>query len=204
MLQIVLDFPNEYVTQVKGTTGKVGSLRVITSLTFITNKQTYGPYGAVTGTEFGSPAGLLVTGFFGKGGDSLDQFGVFTTADSESTTSYLQVYGWDWRTITHRFEDVDVSSFTKTFDFGSGRPREPSKAVWPGLPGLPGFAKPSSGEPGKPQQPGFSLREEPVTEQPRPSVARTTGKEPKVGYPCRVPRLLLISEFWWLVGLHGR
>lgn len=92
--QISLDFPNEYLVQVRGTTAKVGFLgskQVITSLTFITSKHTYGPYGAVKGTEFGTPPSRLVTGFHGQAGDSsLDRIGFFTTVDWETTYTYLE------------------------------------------------------------------------------------------------------------------
>jgi hypothetical protein len=81
---------------VKGTTAKVGFLgsnRVITSLTFITNKHTHGPYGVLNGSEFGSFPSRLVTGIFGKASNSLDQLGVITTIDWETTHRYL---------VTHR------------------------------------------------------------------------------------------------------
>jgi len=101
---------------VKGTTAKLGflgSIQVITSLTFITNKHTYGPYGHHKGSDFGSPSHRLVTGFFGKAGDALDQFGVFATANSEATDSYLNIHREGWKNPWGAFIRKEVSSAGK-------------------------------------------------------------------------------------------
>lgn len=98
----------------KGTTSKggfLGSNRFITSLTFITNKQTYGPYGLHKGAEFTSYSHRLVTGFYGKADDALHQFGVFATTSADATDRYLHVHreGFSWGKFIRR----EVSSAGK-------------------------------------------------------------------------------------------
>jgi len=83
-LQTVLNFPDEYLLQVKGTFGSVhGLLKVITSLSFITSKKTYGPFGTPRGEEFISSEGSQVVGFHGRSCDFLDRIGIFTTKQSQ-------------------------------------------------------------------------------------------------------------------------
>lgn len=77
VLQITLRHPEEYLVQVKGTTGKLSFGEGITSLTFVTNEKSYGPYGNPTSDSFESPGGHKVTGFFGRSGMFLDQLGIF-------------------------------------------------------------------------------------------------------------------------------
>ena len=80
-MQIELQFPEEYLVSVSGHAAKHPLLAtqtpVIRSLTFKTNKRTFGPYGAEEGTHFSLPIenGLIV-GFKGHSGDLLDAIGV--------------------------------------------------------------------------------------------------------------------------------
>jgi len=56
--------------------GSVQEENVITSLTFITNKQSYGPYGHASGRTFQSTPHGSVVGFYGRSSlNSLDQIG---------------------------------------------------------------------------------------------------------------------------------
>lgn len=66
--------------QVKGTSapGPSVAFDVVTSLTFITNKKTYGPFGVVVGRQFQSSPQGRVVGFFGRSGKFLDSIGIFT------------------------------------------------------------------------------------------------------------------------------
>jgi hypothetical protein len=69
----------EYLVQVKGTTGKVSPVgTLVTSLTFITNKQAYGPFGPATGSPFGTRPGGKVVGVIGRSGSFLDAIGFIT------------------------------------------------------------------------------------------------------------------------------
>ena len=80
-MQIALGFPNEYIMSVSGYIGPSSRLAtntsVVRSLTFKTNKRTFGPYGAQDGTPFNLPIenGLIV-GFKGNSGDILGAIGV--------------------------------------------------------------------------------------------------------------------------------
>lgn len=51
---------------------------MVTSLTFITNKKVYGPYGTETARKFESKLHGKVVGFFGRSDEFLDQIGVIT------------------------------------------------------------------------------------------------------------------------------
>lgn len=74
--QITLDSPEEYLVQVQGTMKSVLQENVITSLTIITNKKSYGPYGCESGRKFETPPEGLVVGFFGRASvTSLNQIG---------------------------------------------------------------------------------------------------------------------------------
>jgi len=83
-----VQYPDEFIVQVKGTTGACATIGdVVTSLTFISNKQVYGPYGNEQGKKFESLLGGKVVGFFGQSGTLLDQFGVLYQA---SGTAHIQ------------------------------------------------------------------------------------------------------------------
>lgn len=74
-----LDFPNEYLTSVEGYHGRVNAWGplLIRSLTFKSNKKTYGPFGNQEGTSFSFPiSGGKIVGFHGKSGWFLDSIGV--------------------------------------------------------------------------------------------------------------------------------
>lgn len=77
-VQISFKRPDEYLTEVKGTAGKVSGQETITSLTFITNQRHFGPYGRPAGKAFESSPGKEVSGFFGRCSSHLDQIGVIT------------------------------------------------------------------------------------------------------------------------------
>ena len=79
-IQITFDFPSEYITEVSGVTGRVGGYQetVVCSLTFKTNKKTYGPYGNRGDKPFNLPIqnGLIV-GVKGSVGHWLDYIGFY-------------------------------------------------------------------------------------------------------------------------------
>ncbi|KAL3379233.1 hypothetical protein AABB24_000113 [Solanum stoloniferum] len=85
--QIKLDYPTEYLIGINGRHGKVGTDGVLKSITFVTNKNSYGPfpknkptYMATEDTEFNINAldyGWL-NGFHGTiYGNQLESFGVY-------------------------------------------------------------------------------------------------------------------------------
>ncbi|KAM6595431.1 hypothetical protein CsatA_005955 [Cannabis sativa] len=70
----------EYLTSISGTYGKYLNLTVITSISFITNLKTYGPFGR--SREIGTAFSLsiqdgVVVGFHGKSGDFVDSIGIY-------------------------------------------------------------------------------------------------------------------------------
>ncbi|KAM6595439.1 hypothetical protein CsatA_005963 [Cannabis sativa] len=68
----------EYLTSISGTYGEYRNMTVITSISFITNLKTYGPFGGETGTAFSLPIqGGVIVGFHGKSGDFIDSIGIF-------------------------------------------------------------------------------------------------------------------------------
>ncbi|KAJ1263855.1 hypothetical protein BS78_09G219000 [Paspalum vaginatum] len=79
--QIILSFPDEYVTTVSGHYTPIahGGSPVIRSLTFRTNQQrAYGPFGMEEGTPFTFPVdGGAVVGFWGRSGWQLDAVGLY-------------------------------------------------------------------------------------------------------------------------------
>lgn len=70
--------PDEYITSVKGHTGKFNGMTVLRSLKFETNLETFGPYGKEDGMPFELPAtnGQII-GFHGRSGQFLDALGVY-------------------------------------------------------------------------------------------------------------------------------
>ncbi|EEE52195.1 hypothetical protein OsJ_34074 [Oryza sativa Japonica Group] len=72
--------PSEFLVEVSGTFGRFrAALDIITSLTFVTNAQSYGPYGQREGTPFHisvQSRGCIV-GFFGRAGWYVDAIGIY-------------------------------------------------------------------------------------------------------------------------------
>ncbi|KAJ9536367.1 hypothetical protein OSB04_un000459 [Centaurea solstitialis] len=66
---ISVNYPNEYFVSIRGMYGQHGSVMVIKSLCFVTNKKRYGPYGLGTGTgthfSYDGKGGAIV-GFHGR------------------------------------------------------------------------------------------------------------------------------------------
>ena len=89
-----MDFPTEYLVQVKGTSAPASGVTtdVVTSLTFVTNKTTHGPFGAMVGRQFQSSPYGKVTGFYGRNGTFLDSIGIFTDF-SDPYNNYLSAEG---------------------------------------------------------------------------------------------------------------
>lgn len=73
--------PLEFLTGVSGSIGTLKSnLNVITSLTFVTNARSYGPFGKGRGASFNIPlqSNGCIVGLFGRSGRYLDAIGVYT------------------------------------------------------------------------------------------------------------------------------
>jgi hypothetical protein len=81
--EVRFNYPDEYLQQIEGFFGIIPGVVVgnnpvtgITSLTFKSNIQSYGPYGTGGEIYFKSGIGKIV-GFWGRSGMVLDQIGVF-------------------------------------------------------------------------------------------------------------------------------
>jgi len=76
LFQISFASAGEYLTEIKGSYAHVSGIEIITSLSFTSNKRTYGPFGLETGTAFQSPSGKRIVGLYGRAGTYVDQIGV--------------------------------------------------------------------------------------------------------------------------------
>ncbi|CAI9777858.1 unnamed protein product [Fraxinus pennsylvanica] len=74
-----LDYPDEFLTSIRGHYGNLQAWGTVfvRSLTFESNKRTYGPYGIEQGTYFTFPTSGKIVGFHGKCGWYLDAIGVY-------------------------------------------------------------------------------------------------------------------------------
>jgi len=76
--------PSEFLIGVSGSIGTFNSqLNVITSLTFVTNARSYGPFGKGRRTSFHIPmqGNGCIVGFFGRSGRYLNAIGVYTNPE---------------------------------------------------------------------------------------------------------------------------
>ncbi|KAM7461365.1 hypothetical protein LguiA_029486 [Lonicera macranthoides] len=74
--EVALDYPSEFLVSVSGYIDKFHSMIIFHSLTFQSNKRTYGPFGREKGKCIKFPSsGHKILGFFGKSGHHLDCLG---------------------------------------------------------------------------------------------------------------------------------
>ncbi|KAK1575915.1 hypothetical protein Q3G72_009459 [Acer saccharum] len=79
--QISIDWPEEYLTSISGTTIKYNNTEYVESLTFYTNWHTHGPFGYEKGTHFSLPVeNRVIVGFHGRAGRYMDAIGVYQKA----------------------------------------------------------------------------------------------------------------------------
>lgn len=91
LFQISFTGADEYLTQIKGTHAQVSGIEIITSISFISNKMTYGPFGRETGTAFQSPTGKRIVGLFGRAATYVDKIGVVVTEAPKHTVHEVGV-----------------------------------------------------------------------------------------------------------------
>lgn len=78
--------PSEFMIGVSGSIGQLkNKIIVITSLTFVTNARSYGPFGKGRANSFHIPmqSNGSIVGFFGRSGRYLDSIGVSTNHELE-------------------------------------------------------------------------------------------------------------------------
>lgn len=107
VLQVELDYPEEYITSMSGYYGRQGGLTVIKSLTFQSSRRVYGPYGKEEGKNFQCwPRIGKLVGLYGKSGTYLDSIGAyFAPAFHKDPITTAGPYGIDsgkqWDDGTH-------------------------------------------------------------------------------------------------------
>ncbi|XP_073286332.1 jacalin-related lectin 19 [Primulina huaijiensis] len=99
--EIKLQFPEEFLTSVSGHYSPVvrGGSHVIRSVTFKTNRRTFGPFGVEEGTPFSLPMeGGQIVGFKGRSGWYLDAIGFHISRTK--TTKIMQKVQQRFRRLT--------------------------------------------------------------------------------------------------------
>lgn len=93
--EIKLQFPDEFLVGASGHYCPVihGGSSVIRSLTFKSNRRTFGPYGVEVGTPFSSSAegGERIVGFKGRSGWYIDEIGFYLSRAQKSSGFYYRV-----------------------------------------------------------------------------------------------------------------
>jgi len=77
---VKFDYPKEILTKIHGYCGSFNQLgpNLVRSLSFESNKKTYGPFGVEQGTYFSVPlTGAKIVGFHGRCGWYIDAIGVY-------------------------------------------------------------------------------------------------------------------------------
>ncbi|GAA0142366.1 hypothetical protein Leryth_001632 [Lithospermum erythrorhizon] len=93
--EIKLQFPDEFLTSVSGYWYPVvhGGSPIIRSLTFKSNRSTFGPYGVEEGIPFSFPMeGGKIVGFKGKSGWYLDSIGFHITQAHATKSQQIKYY----------------------------------------------------------------------------------------------------------------
>lgn len=95
MAEIKLQLPDEYLVSVSGHYGPVidYGTPVIRSITFRSNKRTFGPYGVESGTPFlfSSDGVEKIVGFKGRSGWFLDEIGLYLSPAKRPSGLYYRV-----------------------------------------------------------------------------------------------------------------
>ncbi|XP_055807910.1 jacalin-related lectin 3 [Solanum dulcamara] len=107
--KIRLNYPDEFLTSMRGYYGSLyerGSV-FVRSLTFESNKRTYGPYGVEQGTYFTLPnTGRKIVGFHGKSGWYLDAIGVYIEPIHKSLPTNSVVQSQQLHSIAHSQQSI--------------------------------------------------------------------------------------------------
>ncbi|CAM0958786.1 unnamed protein product [Alopecurus aequalis] len=90
--------PLEFVEEVSGAFGIFSKYTIVTSLTFVTNVRTYGPFGnpynkdcTLTHFRFMADEGSSIVGFHGRSGTRLDSIGVYMYPNIKTTLKDLSL-----------------------------------------------------------------------------------------------------------------
>ncbi|KAJ0087017.1 hypothetical protein Patl1_09216 [Pistacia atlantica] len=108
--KVTLEYPDEFLTAVHGHYGTVNDWGAVCvrSLTFQSNKKTYGPFGIEQGTYFSFPmTGGKIVGFHGRSGWYLDAIGVYLKPLQNKNSSKSIVHSQSF--LTNGSEKVGYS-----------------------------------------------------------------------------------------------
>uniref|UniRef100_J3NCA3 Jacalin-type lectin domain-containing protein n=1 Tax=Oryza brachyantha TaxID=4533 RepID=J3NCA3_ORYBR len=85
---------SEFLIEVSRTFGTYEGASVITSIKFVTNLKTHGPFGQQNGTPFTVPVkdNSSIVGFFGRGGKYLDALGVYVHPIPQNASAAAPLY----------------------------------------------------------------------------------------------------------------
>ncbi|KAF9663135.1 hypothetical protein SADUNF_Sadunf17G0006900 [Salix dunnii] len=128
VIPIEIDGLSEHLTSISGTYGNYAIMVLITSLSFITNLTTYGPFGNATGTSFSIPIeGPVVIGFHGRGRHYLDAIGIHKNIEGTiSIGPWGGRGGSPWSSLTNRSRDTtELDSAT----FGGKNPNDIDEGI---------------------------------------------------------------------------
>ncbi|XP_050939157.1 jacalin-related lectin 3-like isoform X1 [Cucumis melo] len=126
-LQVVLDYPNEYLISIYGYYSDLAHIMekrvptpttVIRSLTLESNRKTYGPFGMEEGTKYSFPiVEAKIVGFHGSSGWFLDAIGIYVQPISSSQLV---------QPAQHKFEitEVEINEHFSLGEYG-GKDGEP-------------------------------------------------------------------------------
>lgn len=104
VLQIKLDYPEEFLTSVDGYYGSLNQWGpiFIRSLSFESNKKLYGPFGVEQGTYFSLPmTGGKIIGFHGRYGWHLDAIGINVKSSQQQKPSKALSFSQNYMTNTN-------------------------------------------------------------------------------------------------------
>ncbi|KAL1332553.1 hypothetical protein HN51_061339 [Arachis hypogaea] len=92
--KVKLDYPDEYLTSIEGYYGSLSQWGAcyVRSLSFESNKRTYGPFGSEKGIHFSLPvSGAKVVGFHGRCAWHLDAIGVYLNSFQPNPSKALSL-----------------------------------------------------------------------------------------------------------------
>ncbi|XP_057726006.1 jacalin-related lectin 3-like [Arachis stenosperma] len=119
--RVKLDYPDEFLTSVHGYYGSLNQWgpNFVRSLSFVSNKKSYGPFGVEQGTHFSvSASGTKIVGFHGKCDWYLDAIGVYMKPLKQPKPSKLLVQPQNQIASTNNFGGFSViqGSVGETYD----------------------------------------------------------------------------------------
>lgn len=106
----MLEFPDEHFVSIHGYYSSIRvwepPATVIRSLTFKTNRRTYGPFGVEDGTRFSFPImGTNIVGVYGRSGLCLDAIGLYLGTTQKYAPHLYSFYFLD---IIFYFYDINI------------------------------------------------------------------------------------------------